>query len=158
MLGFRLRCFGAWVFGGWVALWEVCRTLHTWLRGQRSVWEGCRQSRRYSRDTYPDSYITKYTSIRRFVLRVEGLFTKCCYPRGAGGVSYLISCPLISSLVWSDTHVYESTYEPSSEPIRLCCYPMFPKLTEVPPLLLDVPLLTFDSVGSAARPQPMCVQ
>jgi len=27
--------------------------------------EGCRESRRYSRDTYPESYITKYTSIRR---------------------------------------------------------------------------------------------
>ena len=27
--------------------------------------EGCRKSRRYSRDTYPESYITKYTSIRR---------------------------------------------------------------------------------------------
>jgi len=29
------------------------------------VWEGCRESRRYSRDTYRESYITKYTSIRR---------------------------------------------------------------------------------------------
>ena len=29
------------------------------------VWEGCRESRRCSRDTYPESYITKYTSIRR---------------------------------------------------------------------------------------------
>ena len=27
--------------------------------------EGCRESRRCSRDTYPESYITKYTSIRR---------------------------------------------------------------------------------------------
>ena len=27
--------------------------------------EGCRESRRCSRDTYPQSYITKYTSIRR---------------------------------------------------------------------------------------------
>jgi len=26
---------------------------------------GCRESRRCSRDTYPESYITKYTSIRR---------------------------------------------------------------------------------------------
>ena len=32
-----------------------------WLNG----WEGCRESRRYSRDTFPESYITKYTSIRR---------------------------------------------------------------------------------------------
>jgi len=29
------------------------------------LWEGCRESRRYSRETYPESYITKYTSIRR---------------------------------------------------------------------------------------------
>jgi len=29
------------------------------------LWEGCRESRRCSRDTYPESYITKYTSIRR---------------------------------------------------------------------------------------------
>ena len=28
------------------------------------VWEGYHESRRCSRDTYPDSYITKYTSIR----------------------------------------------------------------------------------------------
>ena len=27
--------------------------------------EGCRENRRCSRDTYPESYITKYTSIRR---------------------------------------------------------------------------------------------
>jgi len=29
------------------------------------LWEGCRESRTCSRDTYPESYITKYTSIRR---------------------------------------------------------------------------------------------
>ena len=29
------------------------------------LWEGCRESRKCSRDTYPESYITKYTSIRR---------------------------------------------------------------------------------------------
>jgi len=28
------------------------------------LWEGCRESRRCSRDTYPESYTTKYTSIR----------------------------------------------------------------------------------------------
>jgi hypothetical protein len=27
--------------------------------------EGCRESRKCSRDTYPESYITKYTGIRR---------------------------------------------------------------------------------------------
>ena len=29
------------------------------------VWEGCRESRRCPRDTYPESYITRYTSIRQ---------------------------------------------------------------------------------------------
>ena len=29
------------------------------------LWEGSLESRRCSRDTYPQSYITKYTSIRR---------------------------------------------------------------------------------------------
>jgi len=33
----------------------------SWFR----VWEGCRESRRCSRNTYPESYITQYTSIRR---------------------------------------------------------------------------------------------
>jgi len=28
------------------------------------LWEGCRKSRNCSRDTYPELYITKYTSIR----------------------------------------------------------------------------------------------
>ena len=32
-----------------------------WLNG----WEGYHESRRFSRDTYPESYITKYTSVRR---------------------------------------------------------------------------------------------
>ena len=31
----------------------------------RDLWEGCRQSSKCSRDTYPESYITKYTRIRR---------------------------------------------------------------------------------------------
>jgi len=35
------------------SLWEV------------AGWEGYRESRRCSRDTYPESYITKYTGIRR---------------------------------------------------------------------------------------------
>jgi len=33
--------------------------------GYTSLWEGYHESRRCSRDTYPESYITKYTSIRR---------------------------------------------------------------------------------------------
>jgi len=36
-----------------------------WLNGLSFIWQGCRESRRCSRDTYPKSYITKYTSIRR---------------------------------------------------------------------------------------------
>jgi hypothetical protein len=34
-----------------------------WARAP--LWEGCHEHRRYSRDTYPESYITEYTSIRR---------------------------------------------------------------------------------------------
>ena len=30
-----------------------------------TLWEGCRESRRCSRNTYPESYTTKCTSIRR---------------------------------------------------------------------------------------------
>ena len=37
-----------------------------YLRVERGgLWEGYRDSRRCSRDTYPESYITEYTSIRR---------------------------------------------------------------------------------------------
>ena len=35
-------------------------------------WEGCRESRRCSMDTYPESYITKYTSIRRLRFSCSG--------------------------------------------------------------------------------------
>ena len=40
--------------------------IHSGLVGPTdfSLWEGCRESRRCSRDTYPESYITKYTSTR----------------------------------------------------------------------------------------------
>ena len=42
---------------------ENPKVLHDGLKmGWR---EGCRESRRCSRYTYPESYITKYTSIRR---------------------------------------------------------------------------------------------
>ena len=37
------------------------RVVHSGLIG----WEGYHESRRCSRDTYPETYITKYTSIRR---------------------------------------------------------------------------------------------
>ena len=37
------------------------------------LWEGCRKSRRSSRDTYQESSITKYTSIRRQVVRAASL-------------------------------------------------------------------------------------
>ena len=36
---------------------------------KKNLWEGCRARRGYSRDTYPESYITKYTSIRRYTGR-----------------------------------------------------------------------------------------
>ena len=40
-----------------------------WENGDR-LWEGCRGSRWYSGDTCPESYITKYTSIRRWHLPI----------------------------------------------------------------------------------------
>ena len=43
--------------------------------GVDRLWEGYPESRRCSRDTYPESYITKYTSIRRLWFR----------PRSFGG-------------------------------------------------------------------------
>jgi len=54
-----------------------------WLSGDRLrdhtlaglLWEGYRESRRCSRDTYPESYITKYTTytkIKLFPLGAEG--------------------------------------------------------------------------------------
>ena len=36
-----------------------------------NFWEGYHESRRCSRDTYPESYITKYTSIRRQYIRLN---------------------------------------------------------------------------------------
>jgi len=38
-------------------------------------WEGCRESRRCSRDTHPESYITKYTSIRKNFALSLGRYT-----------------------------------------------------------------------------------
>ena len=48
------------------------------------VWEGCRESRRCSRDTYPESYIAKYTSIQRLVPRINGLICDA-HLVGSGG-------------------------------------------------------------------------
>ena len=51
----RLRLGGCWARGD---------RLRVYLRVERGgLWEGCRESRRCSRDTYTDSHITKYTSI-----------------------------------------------------------------------------------------------
>ena len=43
-------------------------------------WEGYRESRRCSRDTYPESYITKYIRIRRFpqTVNLQPLKAKWC--------------------------------------------------------------------------------
>jgi hypothetical protein len=42
----------------------------------RLVWEGYHESRRCSTDTYPESYITKYTSMRRSTLPLS-LVRRC---------------------------------------------------------------------------------
>ena len=40
------------------------------------LWQGCRESRRCSRDTCPESYITKYTSIRRLKRNENSVFVQ----------------------------------------------------------------------------------
>ena len=43
-----------------------CRApYHSHVNSGDGLWEGYHESKRYSRDTYPESYFTKYTSIRR---------------------------------------------------------------------------------------------
>ena len=37
-----------------------------WFTAGLLIWAGCSKSRRYSRDTYPETYVTKYTSKWRF--------------------------------------------------------------------------------------------
>ena len=37
---------------------------HAWLTTSDKLWKVCREGRRCTRDTYPESYITKRTSIR----------------------------------------------------------------------------------------------
>ena len=55
-------CGVGWSFAGWSL---VNRLRVDWL------WEGCQETRRCSRDTFPGSSITKYTSIRRLESKVE---------------------------------------------------------------------------------------
>ena len=52
---------------------RLCRVIE-------SLWEGCRESRRCSRDTYPESYITEYLGMRRdpLVLSARVIYTWCC--------------------------------------------------------------------------------
>jgi len=80
--------------------------------------EGCRESRTCSRDTYPELYITKYTSVRIETFRVG-----CGRPPRQGWEAtkfWYQKCPvsilakltssssvLLSSLELSDTKVYE---------------------------------------------------
>ena len=48
----------------WGRMWAMASRLVLLVDFHVVIWEGCRESRRCSRDTYPESYITKYTSIR----------------------------------------------------------------------------------------------
>ena len=41
------------------------------------LWEGCRESRRCFRDTYPESYITKYTSTRKVIHGADEIINRC---------------------------------------------------------------------------------
>ena len=49
---------------------EILRANNFLACDRLRVGEGCRESRRCSRDTYPESYFTKYTSIQRQYLEV----------------------------------------------------------------------------------------
>ena len=58
--------------------------------GLAGSWEGCCESRRCSRDTYQESYITNYTSIRREeIQRFQGLSTESHDQNLALTVSYV---------------------------------------------------------------------
>jgi len=70
--------------------------------------EGCRESRRCSRDTYPESCITKYTSIRRYnllrcaippvVVAQRSDAARDCPPAHTAGPGHLMSsCPDIKT-------------------------------------------------------------
>jgi len=69
------------------------------------LWEGYHESRRCSRDTYPESYITEYTLV------YEDESFKLFPPRSAAAqpprVASTSSSLLLSSLELSDTKVYE---------------------------------------------------
>ena len=45
------------------AVSEYALVIDSGLVGSMDFWEGYRESRRCSRDTYPESYITKYTLV-----------------------------------------------------------------------------------------------
>ena len=47
-------------------------------------WEGCRESRRCSRDTYSKFFITKYTSIRRKIRTLKPVRSLTCFPLPQG--------------------------------------------------------------------------
>ena len=89
------------------------------------LWEGCRESRRCSRDTYPESYVTKYTSILRVTVGMVAGSLRLPVKDGAdkSGIYVTLSdvieavpltvspsaCSLLlSSLELCDTQVYET--------------------------------------------------
>ena len=83
---------------GLLGLIESDRLRVGWLNG---FWEGYRETRRCSRDTYAESYITKYTSIRRLKSNEEQT------DRGANTLQHL---------------VVNSTYVPWSDPSLVLRY------------------------------------
>ena len=65
----------------------------------RARWEGCRESTRCSRDTYPESYITKYTSIRRLTSLRRRASSAAKYSSTTyGTVDTMCACMTVSSL------------------------------------------------------------
>ena len=73
----------------WVLQMSSSRSLPPRAAGKRPSWGGCRKRRRCSRDTYPESHITKCNSIRR---------NRCTFNNSFRGESCFESCPF-----WTET-------------------------------------------------------
>ena len=102
-------------FGAWGYSPKQSNRLWTFRSGRRlsrALREGCRESRRCSRDTYPESYITMYTSIRRKKGVAQRAYKRVVsrhraidlYPTPSSSSS---SSLLLSSPELIDTQVYE---------------------------------------------------
>jgi len=73
--------------------WSICVVIDSGL--VETSLGGYKESRRCSRDTYPESYITQYSSIRRLyrstqsIRTTQGLHTQSCPPKAYRGTSLI---------------------------------------------------------------------